>query len=480
MPKRRADRSHVGVSSFERLEALVANDELYALAEAVPTPDPTAGGRPRHYPAFAWVLFDALLSVFGSARKVEAELSHPVVWGHIRHLVRTRFPNDPDLWLPATPMRRHHYLYGRTQWLTRPDVLPELRAIHQACAADQARSLGLLDPNGPGSWTHPDLSRMIHADGKVLTPLFKPHPGDTKLDTATGELRPVRAEPDAALHFEGTGETAWGTKWVLVACRSSDVHGRIILDVNWVPQPGSEAGVAVDSFTQIAPHCTGAQGVIYDTALRGVHHQTLLRDLGWLSVNKVAAAVADTKGKARRATGRRIEKSTHIEDRTVTDALGVEHTISLFAQGGAVGIGVLTDTGDRTFVELPRVRTHRNTDKSRYRWYNDYRLPSNLGGGTITVRLHGTDDDAKRRFNRTENIRQIPQTDPDFKALYRRRNDAESINRALDDTLWLRRAHSIGHQRQHLNLLTHALVVNSLAIWRHAARDGDPPLALAA
>ncbi|MEO6988811.1 MAG: hypothetical protein ABI239_09195, partial [Aquihabitans sp.] len=65
-------------------------------------------------------------------------------------------------------------------------------------------------------------------------------------------------------------------------------------------------------------------------------------------------------------------------------------------------------------------------------------------------------------------------------ALYRRRNDAESINRALDDTLWLRRAHSIGHQRQHLNLLTHALVVNSLAIWRHAASRGDPPLPLAA
>ena len=56
-----------------------------------------------------------------------------------------------------------------------------------------------------------------------------------------------------------------------------------------------------------------------------------------------------------------------------------------------------------------------------------------------------------------------------FDGLYRRRNDAESesINRALDDTLWLRRAHSIGHQRQHLNLLTFALGVNSLALHRH-------------
>ena len=106
--------------------------------------------------------------------------------------------------------------------------------------------------------------------------------------------------------------------------------------------------------------------------------------------------------------------------------------------------------------------------------------PATCGTGTITVRLHGNADDEKRKFNRTENIRQIPQSDPEFKRLYRRRNDAESINRALDDTLWLRRAHSIGHERQHLNLLTYALTVNSLALWRHQARRVDPPLPLAA
>jgi hypothetical protein len=85
-----------------------------------------------------------------------------------------------------------------------------------------------------------------------------------------------------------------------------------------------------------------------------------------------------------------------------------------------------------------------------------------------------------RELNRTENLRPIAQTDPDFKALYRRRNDAESINRALDDSLWLRRAHSVGHERQHLNLLTYALVVNSLALHRHRQRSSDPPLTAAA
>ena len=229
-----------GVAALARLEALIANPALYELAALVPEQDPSSGGRRRHYPVFMWLLYDALLSVYGSARQVEAELAHPLVWKHLRSLVRKQFPHDEDLWLPAASMRRHHYLYARSRWLTDPDILAGLREAHRRLAVEQAKSMGLLDPDGPGSWTHPDLSRMLYADGKVLTPLFRAHPGDTKLDKATGELREVRAEPDGGLHFEGTGETAWGTKWVLVAARTSDIHGRVIVDVDWVPSLGEK------------------------------------------------------------------------------------------------------------------------------------------------------------------------------------------------------------------------------------------------
>ena len=155
------------------------------------------------------------------------------------------------------------------------------------------------------------------------------------------------------------------------------------------------------------------------------------------------------------------------------------NTISLYAQAGGLGIGELDIAGNLNFVELPRRRTHRNADKNgRYRWYNDYALPERYGGGTITVRLHHTAADTARRLNRTENLRQIPPGDPDFKRLYPRRSDAESINRDLDDTFYLRRAHTVGHARQHLNLLGYALVVNGIALHRHRERAG--PAALAA
>ncbi len=251
---------------------------------------------------------------------------------------------------------------------------------------------------------------MLHADGKVITPLFRARPGDTRVDRATGEIRPVRYEPDGGLHVESDGETAWGVKFVLVAARTADPHGRIILDVEWVPKAGGEARTAIDSFTRLASHLDGAQGLIYDTALRGVHHQTLLRDLGLLPINRVTAAKANPK--TPRRAERRVEKSAYIEDKTVT-INGRDHTLTLYARGGAVGIGELTETGDLTFTELPRVRTHRNRDKSgKYRWYNDYQLPDRYRSQTITVRLHGNADDTARRFNRTENVLWVPNTRP--------------------------------------------------------------------
>jgi hypothetical protein len=234
----------------------------------------------------------------------------------------------------------------------------------------------------------------------------------------------------------------------------------------------------MDSITRIAEDAPGLQGVIYDGALRGVHHQRLLRDLGILSVNKVSA----TTGTGPRRKGRvRVEKSTFVEQRIITAPDGTEHTIDLFARAGAIGIMTLTDTGEKLFTELRRIRTSRKADKvGTFRWYNHYRLPEHLGGEQIVVRLHGNDEDTIRKFNRTENVRPIPPSDPDFRALYARRNDAESVNRAFDDTLWLRRARSVGQARQRLNLLTYALAVNALALHRHRRSSSDPPLPIAA
>ncbi len=461
--------------SLRRVEAIFRNPALYALARAIPSADGTAGGRPRRYPSYMVLAYEAMVSVFRSARRVDAELANTTLWNLIRRIVREMHPDDPFLQLPAEPMRRHHYLYLRDRYLADPAVQRVLGDLHRALATDQAREMGLLDPKGPGSFTHPDLSRMLHADGKVLTPLFRARPGDVRVDPETGEVLQVRSDPDGRLHFEGDGEIAWGTKFVLVAARSEHERGRVILDLDWVPEPGGEAAVAVSCFRRLAPMVPGAHGVIYDTALRGTHHQVLLREHGLLPVNRVTAAVRGAR-KPRRGEGRRVEKSVHIEDKAVRVPGGSTITVRLYARGGAVGIGELTETGDLAFTPLRRFRTHRNRDRSGlYRWYNDYALPAHLGGGIVTVRLHGDDSDRARRFNRTENVRAIPPSDPDFARLYRRRNDAESINRDLVDSMWLGRSHSLGHARQLVNLFGYALMVNSMALLEHRERRRTLP-----
>src|SRR5207302_3823743 len=165
-----------GVAALDRVEAILRNPEIYQLAALIPHPCREKGGRGRDFPDFMYLVFEALISVYSSARQVEAELSHKVVWKLMRRTVKKMFPEDESMRLPSRPMRRHHYLYGRNRYLSSPVVLASLAALHRELAAGQARGLGLMDPQGPGSWTHPDPSRMLYSDGKVITPLYKTEP----------------------------------------------------------------------------------------------------------------------------------------------------------------------------------------------------------------------------------------------------------------------------------------------------------------
>ncbi len=270
----------------------------------------------------------------------------------------------------------------------------------------------------------------------------------------------MRFEADADLHMEGTGEMAFGVKFLMTAVRTTTIHGRIILNTQHVAEKGGEARVALQSFHEIAPHSPGIQGVVYDTALRGVHHNEIMQELGWLSINRVQGAEVVTRNDK---PVKRVEKTVHIEDKTVNGRV-----VRLFARSGAVCLAKFTETGDQELIELRRVRTtRRNGKRGMHRWYNEYALP---GGGTVTVRINTTEDDTTRKLNRAENVRQIPPTDPDFKRIYRRRADAESINRNLEDTLFLNRAHSRSAKRQLVNLIGYAIVVNALAVHLHGRR----------
>lgn len=124
------------------------------------------------YAIYMWLAFEALISVFGSARHVEARARPSPRLDDRRSVVAERFGEDASMVLPAEPMRRHPHAYGRDRYLADPDLLERLIQLHRDVAARQARAMGLLDPEGPGPWARPDLSRVFYADDKVISPLF--------------------------------------------------------------------------------------------------------------------------------------------------------------------------------------------------------------------------------------------------------------------------------------------------------------------
>jgi hypothetical protein len=451
-------------SSLQAVEAVLRNPATYALAEAIPAKET---GRPRDYPTYMWIAYQALVSQWRSAPRVHTELGDPRVWRFMRHVVRSVFPNDPSMWLPERPMRRHHYAYAR-RYLTDPEVLERLHEVHSTEAISLAWSIGLLDVDRPGGFTHPDSSRVLYGDGKVITPLFKARPGDTRVDRATGEILAVRHDPDASLHFEGDGQEAYGTKFLTIATRSED--GRVIIDARHVGTgDGEEAAVAVEALERLAPVAPGVRGVIWDMAFRGVHIDRIMRTCGWLTITRVPAVKRRrTKG---RKGGLRKEKERLIEVKDVATSDGSTTKVPIYAYAGTACVVELDDAGEARYIPLKRLRTQRFPGPNGYRFHNQYQLPDSFGGGQVNLRLHSDDEDKAKRLNRAENLRAIAPGDPDFDGLYTRRNDAESINRHIEDTLWLGRAHSVGHLGQEADLLGFALLVNSLTLARHRARE---------
>ena len=408
-----------------------------------------------------WIVYHALVNyVWETARRVEAELNHEVVWRFIRRTIKNQFPDDQEMWLPKKPMRRWHYAHALT-YLRDPSILEELKAGSREEAAKLAKELGLFDEESSTSWTHPSRDRFLQTDGKVIRPMYKGKRGQTVEDRESGEVRQVRFDPDAKLHIVGGGDQRFGTKFAIVSARTDEL--RVFLDHEYVPQKGEggEAGAAMRCFERLAPLLPGTQGVNYDMAMRGTHIDRVMRELGWL----IVTGVHEDPGGG--------YKEWLIEDQEVEDLDGRIVTVSIHAMRGAVGIRVLTDTGEHIFLPLERVKTARGGKPGRYRFYNEYQLPPEYRAAkALRLRLHGNEEDDRRGLNRAEHLRAIPPTDPDYRTFSARRVDAESVNRGLSDTLYWRRAHSVGHTAQDSDLLGFGLGMNALSWHRHRKRAG--------
>jgi hypothetical protein len=454
------------------MESLLEYEALWECAAAVPCPAPQVGGRPRQYPGWALVLFDGLCTVFTSARRTETNL--PFFWPRIRERFCEIYPHEPPL--PVGPPQRHHWQYAKR--LVGQEAWAKMRQSFRDAAVATALEIGLFDPDGPGSFTHPDRTRLAYGDGKVVKPLSKYAPGETWVDRRTGEIKPRRADPDAAWYTVGgdeerhgergaqsvdgekvkraatRGKQVRGLKTCFVMGRSADPHGRVLLDFDHCPK--DEMGFALASLGQMAPWLPGLQGLVWDGAGRGTHASQLGRALGIHLITPVTPALGGhTTGMAG------VYKPRRIGAVSVTRPDGTIYESQLYGVQGAAHILEVDSSGNELLLPAKRLKTERrrNADGT-WRMYNLWQAP---GGGTFREPVLDTDDDKQRKLNRAERLRSIPPSDPDYKELYGRRNDAEAQNRMLDDSLWLGRAHSMGAQGHLLDWLGYGLVVNAVA-----------------
>ena len=469
--------------SLEVIKAVMSHRGIYELGALIP--DRSITGRPPAHPGYLLIAFGMLARHYRSGARAHAELSQPEVWNHlVRQAILARQEIGEELWrqpgLEAVSWSA--WRYARDTYLANDHAIAEMAEIFTPLALLDARSIGLLHPNGPGSWAHPDRSRIIYGDGTVIRPIYRPPvavrvdaqmkdsdaDADGKVlrypDLATGELLgkpPRRYDPDGLLHHGHAGPVH-GTNLVSFYARGDLPNQRIILGLDTVRSPGQEASTAVGLGLRIAGLVgDGAMAFVYDGALRGVHIETLMSQAGMLVINKVHASATGVLT----ASGKKVR--TQLLDIFVHDGIKgpCRHQIGLL--DGAVIELVVNDRGEvlpgQVLERVQVKRSHRGTGLFHFNVAYQVSCPGDPSGGfLIWISPHSTKEG---NHSRPDQMRVIPEVDTDFAGLYGLRPDSESANALLKRGLICDRSPSLGRKRLMVDMTCFSLLHN--AITRH-------------
>lgn len=421
----------------------------------------TRTGRKRAHPEWVVIVYAALARHFRSNNRLDGEL-RTGLWDTLRGEATDAGLSDPG----PKPFRYPHLAYWRDQVMTNPERRDALLAAFTDIGLDHARQQGLLKPDGPGSLTHPDTSRVIYGDGTVVRPIFRRPRTTTTTDPDTGErttnyVHPTtgehtptptgRFDPSASDYHRFDGPIH-GNNFVIAFARNKTPNRRIILGVDRVDGPGQEAHTAVALIERIhAQAGPGITAVVYDGAFRGVHINQLMTRHGLIVINKVnpAARVGAELTPKRRPLG--TYTHTTAKNRDCTHTLHIENGTIIDVAIADDGTPVTVSTATRR-----QVKRFRRTNGT-YRFSLGVDIECRHGDLRLWLSPHSTETDPTL----PEHLRLIPPDDPDFALLYGLRNDSESFNSQYKRTLLVDRAVSIGWQRQLFDLLAFAVLENS-------------------
>ncbi|MDP9335737.1 MAG: hypothetical protein M3Q30_20855 [Actinomycetota bacterium] len=469
-PLKRKPRNHRKearrVAEGDLAEFLTTWEPLHDIAAVFSQWQPGDRGRPPDLPAVAYLIFGVMYLECGSERRVETALNYQPTWEAVRGALAAQYPGYRGLQPDAQPISRREFWRFRERHGITTGMIADLRDAFREHMAVVATGLGMFNPK-TGSTTRPALENTFVGDGTVLRPHWKGTGSDRQINRATGELEPVKFDPDADTFKTGDGEWVKGLKFGFVEAWLPHENERIILDVFHVAnKPGrDEAAEAVHSIEALHKHLPHAQATCWDMALHGTHFDTLRRAglIDIVKVPKTAARKGEKIPPPKHTNGTR--RAGHLFQ--LRDDTTIERNLYTF--DGHPHIEVLAE-GKRAHLPLTRTRLrHSGHRTGGFRLYGDYQIPDDarvpepLRGATVAVRLDRTQDDGK--YNRAEHLRPVTVHDRDeWDRLYALRPGAESINRWFKQRLNDHRAPAVGHGRIHFMLICGALLNNAKAV----------------
>ncbi|GAA2146498.1 hypothetical protein GCM10009844_22630 [Nocardioides koreensis] len=476
-------------NTWTRVRAVLESPGLYELATGLDWDPPV--GRPRANPTYVVLGFGVLARLARSGIRVELDLAEPHTWAAVRQIMVAAIARHGlDLPPPGPrPPKWDHWRWMRDYVLATDEGIADLGRLHPPIAVAAARRLGLLDPAGPGSFTHPHPSRAVYGDGTLVRPMYRPpetvlldNDDGTQtpayLDPATGALHPEprgRFDPDLQPHH-GKGGSVRTHGYVCWHTRGPRPYQRIDLACGHTPAPGAEAATAVALLREVHRAAgTGIQAVVYDGALRGSHIDQVMRDYGYPVLAKQATGTPETDAGdhleavslARTPQGRRVR--TYPLGTATHDLPTGPCTHQIATTGGQVVEIDLNEAGDPTIVATLVRRSVKRSRRAngRYRFNVGYELNCPASTFTIWLSPHATATDPSR----PEQLRVLAPGDPDAQRLHGLRSDAEGFHSSFKRTLLVDRQMSLGWRRGLVDLYCFTLLNNALAEHRAAEED---------
>ena len=452
------------VTLDERFEYLVTNPQLHQVArEILPAPAAGGAGRPAEYPRYIYFIFLCAISVFGSARSTAAHLARPMWWGMLREAVGNYAGEQEAQALPASGPTLSQWNYAFRHYLKA--VVPQARDLSRDAWIQQAIDAGMMAKNrNRGTWIRPERDQVIHGDATVAKPpSMKTHP--TSEDKETGEIRIHRVDPDATMQTEGGGRRVYGNKMLSIAIRAADLpHSRIILSLESVrsksrrhDQLRDDEGAAVVRLVKhITAQVPGLRAITYDTVIRGVHRAPLIEE------------------------GLVVYSPQHdgITPQPVLEYTDGPCIHILYAAEGRVCERQVTVDGETLYAPLPALDLEPRKVK-RARFYHLLSIPCSRGDHKLRIRVDETKEDReidpstkRKRFNRTEHLRQIIPGTNAGRRLKGFRQDSEAQHSTFDQTYKHKAVPAYGADAALLIYIGFAWVNNSITRAKAEARAG--------